>query len=45
MNIILLTEKINEICPIHGLDTNRNLSFKDEATDDLISQYDIPIVL
>ena len=34
MNIILLTEKINEICPIYGLDTNRNISFKDEATEE-----------
>ena len=33
MNIILLTEKINEICPIYGLDTDRNISFKDEATE------------
>lgn len=34
MNIILLTEKINESCPIYGLDTNRNISFKDEATEE-----------
>jgi hypothetical protein len=34
MNIILLTEKINEICPIYGLDTNRNISFKDKVTEE-----------
>ena len=33
MNIILLTEKINEICPIHGLSSDRNISFKEEATE------------
>jgi len=38
MNIILLTEKINKICPIYGLDTNRNISFKEEATDEQKNQ-------
>lgn len=34
MNINLLTEKINEVCPIHGLSSDRNISFKDEATEE-----------
>ena len=34
MKLKLLTEKINEICPIHGLSSDRNISFKDEATEE-----------
>jgi hypothetical protein len=34
MNVEKLTQKINSICPIEGLDTDRNIWFKPEATEE-----------
>lgn len=34
MNVLNLHNVIAGVCPIHGIDSNNNISFKDEATDD-----------
>lgn len=31
-NIVAITEAINAVCPIHGVNSNGVISFKDEAT-------------
>lgn len=32
-NIVAITEEINAVCPIHGINSNGVIFFKDEATE------------